>query len=507
VSDAFFRNLPALVVVFPLLAGLFVSLLGKRGRAFPMTVASTWAVFAMTLTLAGQVLAADGGAVSYTFGDWQPVAVPGVEGTVPIGIEYRIDAVNALVLLIVSGIAAVATPGAGKTVAREIPDDRHNVFYALYLLCITGLLGITITGDAFNLYVLLEISSLTTYALVAMGKESDRRALTASFHYLIMGTLGASFLLLGIGYLFMVTGTLNMADMSAVLAERGIDRTVIVAFALIVVGLGIKMALFPLHQWLPNAYTYAPSAVTTLLASTATKVGIYVGLRFFFTIFRPAGIENWAAEPIIFCACLAILFGSLRAIQQTNVKRLLAFSSVAQIGYMALGVALASPSALRGALLHLLNHAMIKGALFVAAGAVFYRVGSVRVQDLRGLCRTMPLTAATFIVAGLGLVGLPLTGGFVSKWFLVGGALEQARYGVAAIVLLGSVLAVVYVLKLVEPMVFANKGEGPDVGEAPLIVILPAWVLIAGSIYCGVSGGVHGPLIDQAVQALLGGAS
>ncbi len=493
-------NLPAIVVVLPLVSALLVSLFGRNGRAWALTTVVTTLVFVLTVWLGVRVLASPDLVISYFLGGWEPQLVPGV-GKVPVGIEYRIDCLNALVLGIVAGIGAVVTPFARLSVAKEIPEDRLHFFYAVYLLCLTGLMGIAITGDAFNVYVLLEISSLTAYALVAMGKEFDRRALTAAFHYLIMGTVGASLVLLGIGYLFMVTGTLNMADMAQQLAAHPTDRTVVTAFALIIVGLSLKMGLFPLHQWLPNAYTYAPTAISAFMASTATKVGIYVGLRFFYTIFRPNDLKSMGADALVFFSCLGIVFGSVRAIQQTNIKRLLAYSSVAQVGYMVLGFAMLSRSGYMGSLLHMVNHALVKGALFLAVGAVFYRTGSVQLDSLKGLFRTMPFTASAIAAAGVGLIGLPLTGGFVSKWFLVGAAIEQGSWGVAAVILFGSVLAIVYVLRLVEPMVFAQPGEGPQVSKAPFSLVLPAWVLIAGSVYCGVDGGAIRRLVEGAVEA------
>jgi multicomponent Na+:H+ antiporter subunit D len=496
------ENLPALIVVLPLLSGLLVSLFGRSGRAWKLTTVATTLLFAMTVWLCTLVLASPEGFISFNLGGWEPQTLTTGAGTVSVGIEYRVDCLNALVLGIVAGIGAIVTPFARLSVAKEIPEDRLHFFYAVYLLCITGLMGIAITGDAFNVYVLLEISSLTAYALVAMGKEFDRRALTAAFHYLIMGTVGASFVLLGIGYLFMVTGTLNMAEMAQQLAMHSMDRTVITAFALIIVGLSLKMGLFPLHQWLPNAYTYAPTAVTALLASTATKVGIYVGLRFFFTIFRKGDLKSMGADALIFFSCTAIIFGSVRAIQQVNIKRLLAYSSVAQVGYMVLGFAMLSHDGYMGSLLHMVNHALVKGALFLAVGAAFYRTGSMKIESLKGLFRTMPVVASAIAVGGIALIGLPLTGGFISKWFLVGAAIEGGSWAVAAVILFGSVLAIVYVLRLVEPMVFAQPGEGPQVSRAPLSLSLPAWVLIAGSIYCGLDGSAIRRLVEGAAGAI-----
>ncbi|MGE0712838.1 MAG: monovalent cation/H+ antiporter subunit D family protein [Planctomycetota bacterium] len=503
-------NAPALMVVGPLLAGLATAVLGRGRRGWWIMALTSAALFGLALLLARQVLASPTGAVVYTMGPWaEPVRVPGVDRAIKTGIEYRVDGLNALLLLVITGIALVTAPFARLSVAKEIAADRLHLFYAVYLLCITGLVGMTITGDAFNVYVLLEISSLTSYALVAMGKGRDRRALTASYRYLVLGTVGASFILIAIGYLFMVTGTLNMGEMAAELARIGPNRTTQTAFALLVVGLGMKMALFPLHAWLPNAYTYAPSAVTALLASTATKVGVYAALRFFLTIFG-VGVfhKSFASEAMLFLGCAGILHGSLMAIQQQELKRLLAWSSVAQIGYMVVGFCLAReghPRGLEGTLMHIANHALVKGALFVAVGAVIYRTGSARVADLTGLMRRMPLTATAIVVAGMGLIGMPLTGGFISKWLLVGAALEGGRWGVAFSILLGSALAIVYVMRMVEPMVFGDPDEGPQVGAAPPGLILPAWVLCAGSVFLGVSGAGIRPLVERAAVALVGG--
>ncbi|MDA1192092.1 MAG: proton-conducting transporter membrane subunit, partial [Candidatus Poribacteria bacterium] len=390
------QNLPALIVVVPLLAGLFCALSGRGMVAWVIAFTSTILSFAVAVKLLAEVHAY--GVISYAMGNW----------TIPFGIEYRIDGLNALVLLLVSGIAVVVTFYARVSLQKEIPADRLHFFYAVWMLCITGLLGITVTGDAFNVYVLLEISSLTTYTLVAMGKGRDKRALTASINYLVLGTIGASFILLGIGYLYMATGTLNMADMAERLRGLEDNRTVITAFALLMVGFSVKMALFPLHAWLPNAYTYAPSAATALLAATATKVGVYTALRFLFTIlgveFSFRGAIPTGTIVMVF-GSLAILFASYVAIRQTNIKRMLAYSSVAQIGYIALGFALANQAGLTGSLVHVFNHAIMKGGLFLALGAVAYSTNSTDIASMRGLGRKMPITMAAFVAGGFGLIG------------------------------------------------------------------------------------------------------
>ena len=322
----------------------------------------------------------------------------------------------------------------------------------MYLLCLAGLLGITVTGDAFNAFVFLEISSLATYVLIALGR--DRRALLAAFQYLIMGTIGATFYVIGVGLLYLLTGSLNMVDIAARLAPAWADhsRAVVAALAFITVGVSLKLALFPLHTWLPNAYAYAPSWVTAFLSATATKVAIYLLIRFFFSIFGVA-IDFRAlpiTEIIVALSVAAMLVASLVAVFETNLKRMLAYSSVAQIGYITLGIGLADQAGLTGGLVHIVNHAVMKAALFLAVGAIVYRVGTVHISELAGIGRKMPVTMTAFTVAGFGLVGTPGTAGFISKWYLAVGALDKGWWALVLVIVASSLIALVYVGRVVE---------------------------------------------------------
>ena len=217
----------------------------------------------------------DGSEIGYQLGGWEP----------PFGIEYRIDALNALIMTLISGIAVVTLPYALKSLHHHVAEKHHTLLYSCFMLTMVGLMGVCITGDAFNIFVFLEISSLSTYVLVALGAEKDRRALSAAYDYLILGTIGATFFVIGLGLIYMATGTLNMVDLAERLSTMESNRTVRSAFAFIVIGLGLKLAIYPLHRWLPGAYTYAPSAVSAFLAATATKVAIYAVLRFMMSVF------------------------------------------------------------------------------------------------------------------------------------------------------------------------------------------------------------------------------
>ena len=467
-------HLPALQVVVPLIAGPLCVIVRRGAAAWALATAVAFVCVVIAAFLLAEVTTS--GPISYALGGW----------IAPWGIEYRVDSANAYVLLIVSAIALAVMPYARRSAGREIPAEQHHLFYTALMLCLTGLLGITITGDAFNVFVFLEISSLSSYVLISLGR--DRRALTAAFQYLIMGTIGATFFLIGIGVLYMMTGTLNMADLAERIRPINQSLPVLVAFAFIVIGIGLKLALFPLHLWLPNAYAYAPSTVTVFLASTATKVAVYVLLRFVFTVFGPLYAFGGTALPhvLMALALIAILSASVVAVFQADVKRLLAYSSLAQIGYIVLGIALANLTGLTSAILHLFNHALMKGALFMAMGCVYYRLKSVNMEAMTGIGRAMPWTMGAFVLGGLSLIGVPFTVGFMSKWYLVLAALEQGWWFVAAIVLVGSLISVVYVWRVVEAAYFQDPPEGAQLAEAPLGMLIPMWALVVANIYFGI---------------------
>lgn len=486
-------HLPALQVVVPLLAAPILLLIRNARVCWAVATATSALCLLIALMLLDQSI---GGTVySYAVGGWAP----------PWGIELRVDTANAFVLTIVSLIAFGVLIFGLKSVTHEVEAARLPLFYSSYILCLTGLLGMTITGDAFNLFVFLEISSLSTYALISVGR--DRRALVASYQYLIMGTLGATFYLIGIGLLYMMTGTLNMADLAERLPALYDTRTVRAALAFLTVGISLKLALFPLHLWLPNAYAYAPSAVSAFLAGTATKVAIYVLLRVFFTIF---GVEFAFGDTpldtlLLVLSMIAVIVASVIAIYQADAKRMLAYSSVAQIGYIVAGISLGSVIGLSSGLIHLFNHAIIKASLFIALGCVFYQIGSVKVADLAGLGKKMPWTMAAIVGGGISLIGVPLTSGFISKWYLVLAALEQNLWFVAVVVLIGSLLAVIYVWRIVESAYFRpcpEKNEG--IGEAPLSMLIPAWALVLLNFYVGIDSRVPLGVATHGASQLLG---
>lgn len=490
------RHAPVLIPVVPLIMAPVLALSPSSRLSWFLTLAAAAASFYFAILTLGIVQSTPGGIIEYWIGNWYL-----------IGIEFRVDALNAMILLLVSGMGLLAAIFAWPTIVAEIEKPKISLFLGAFLLCFAGLCGVAATGDAFNLFVFLEISSLSTYVLVAMGASRDRRALTAAFDYLIMGTLGASFYIIGVGFLYAATGTLNMAELAAQLPALTGNRSVQVGFAFIIAGLGLKAAMWPLHQWLPNAYSYSPSFVTMFLAATATKVALYALIRWLFTIFNP----DYPFEQAIFTFVLAplgiaaMVICSFQAVFQTDLRRMLAYSSVAQVGYMILGISIASTAGVSAGLLHLFNHALMKGALFMAVAGVCLNYKGTTIRDFAGLGRSAPFTMSAFAIAGLSLIGVPLTAGFISKLQLGYALFEHGWWWAVLLVVFSSFLAVFYVGRVLQAVFFeAPANPRKSRKEAPLLLLVPLWILALANIYFGIDASVPAGLANDAAAAALG---
>jgi multicomponent Na+:H+ antiporter subunit D len=486
-------HLPILQVVVPLISAPVVVLVRSSRVGFLLATAASWAAFAFAAAL--WLRTRDGEVISYAMGSWPP----------PWGIEYRIDLLGAFVLLLVAGVAALVLPYCRRSIETEIPRSQHYLFYAMFLLCLAGLLGITATGDAFNIFVFVEISALASYALIALGR--DRRALLAAYQYLILGTIGATFLVIGIGLLYLMTGTLNLADMRVRLGAVAETGPILTALGFITVGMSLKLALFPLHQWLPNAYCYAPSAVSAFLAGTATKVSLYVLMRFYFSVFGATLVFDRLVRPeLLLPLSLAAMFvASAFAIFQSDFKRLLAYSSVAQIGYITLGLSLESITGLSAAIVHLFNHGITKAALFMLAGCAVVVVGGTQMERIAGLGRLMPLTSFGIVLAGLSLIGVPGTAGFISKWTLILACVERGQWWIVFAIVLSSLLAVAYVWRFVEAAYFREPPETPTGRPvAPLSMRIPAWIMTGAVVYFGLDSSLSLGTASAAASRLIG---
>ena len=435
---------------------------------------------------------ADGGTVLHYFGGWAP----------PWGIAYRLDAVNAPLCVLIGLYTTAVLCWGLPSLTRELAADRQGIFHVCLLLNLAGMLGVACTDDIFNMFVFIEITSLSAYALVALGP--DQRSLPAAFRYLLMGSVAASCILTGIGYLFALTGTLNMSDMRVRLSDVQHTRTAVMAFAFFTVGLGLKFAIFPLHGWLPAVYTRAPSVVAALFAALATKVYLYAWLRVSIQLFDTGLLFDELHLQVVLSvlAGAAVLFGSLAALVQSDLKSMLAYSSIAQMGYMVLGFSLITYSGLEAGFLYMFNHALIKCTLFLAAGNLVLRTGTARLADLAGLGHAMPWTATILSIAGLGLVGIPPTAGLVSKWYLAGALLEAGQWPAVLVLLIGSGLAAMYVWKLLR-VLWLESPRGHTVVEAPLGMLLVPLLMTVAIIGFGLYSRFPLAWAGRAARALL----
>jgi multicomponent Na+:H+ antiporter subunit D len=497
------EHFPVLLVTGPLLAALLVSIAGwlRPRLCLPLALAGLGIAAISATGLLVQVLAT--GPVSYRLGGWAP----------PWGIFYFVDQLNAVVAAVVAWVALVNLAASHRAVQADFPD-KQGPFYTLYALAVAGLLGMVATGDAFNLYVLLEISSLTGYALIGLGPG---RAPLSSLNYLFLGTIGASFYLLGVGYLYIVTGSLNMADLARLLPPLYGSLAVIAAFAIIMVGVWVKMAFFPLHAWLPNAYSQAPGPASSLLAPLMTKVMVYVMIRMMLSVFTVEFVFSQAVlqQFVVWLAVAAIVVGALFALTQRDLKRMLAYIVVSEVGYMVGGAWLGNKLAMTGAVLHLINDAVMTFVVFLAAGCIFQRVRGTAFEDLRGLFKKMPWTMAALAAGALAIIGVPPTCGFFSKWYLIRGALEAGHWGFVAALLFSSLVGVVLFFRVFEIAFFepmdAGHGHGGHGGhgghapavalaEAPLSMLLPLMAAALGLVALGLS---TGPLVKWIISPVL----
>jgi len=488
------EHLPALQVVVPMLIAPLVVLMRVPGLPWAVATATSLMTFAIAISLTSTIL--DSYSVTYEMGSWPA----------PYGIELHVTSFSALLLLIVSGASTLALIAGKQSLDTDIEHDRQPLFYAAWLMVLTGLSGIVVTGDAFNIFVFMEIASLASYVVISAG--SDRRVLPAVFKYLIMGTIGATFYLIGVGLVYMMTGTLNLADMEARIHEVGELRPILVAAGFITIGLALKAAVFPLHAWLPPTYTYAPHIVTVFLAACSTKVALFVLLRFDFLVFQQnlSGHEVQFTVFLMPLAVLAIMVASVVAVYKQNLKELLAYSSVAQVGYILLGASLVSVPGLTAGILHMFNHALAKGTLFLAVACLGMRFTQLGLVNLSGVAKQMPWSMAAFVLAGLSLIGVPGTAGFISKWMLISASLQEGALGVAlvAIILVSSLLAVVYIWRVIELAYFGEPPESTkSVREAPIWMLVGTWVAALMNIYFGIIPALPVALAGEASSSLL----
>lgn len=484
-------NIIPLFVAIPLAAAFLISLIGKRLKRLPDGLGALAAFLLCGLSLLSVRLHNIYGVLTYSVGNWRP----------PVGIGMVLDGLTSFMLVAVNLVTFFVTVYSINYMEKFTSKWK---FYTLFFLMVAGMNGVIITGDIFNLFVFLEIAAVASYALVAFGTE--RYELEAAFKYAIMGTVGSLFILLGIAFLYGYTSTLNMADMGSILSQKGPANIILMVSVLFLMGFGLKAALVPFHAWLPDAHPSAPAPISAMLSGVLIKsLGIYALFRIFYNVI---GINPRLSSILLFLGTLSMVVGGLLALGQWDFKRLLAYSSISQIGYIILGIALGTPLGISGGLFHLFNHSIFKSLLFLNSGAVEYSAGTRDLQKMGGLSRKMPVTGATNFIASMSISGIPPFSGFWSKLLIIIAAVQAGRYGYAFWAVVVSVLTLAMYLKVLKFTFLGSLSERwLKIKEVPLFMKLS---MLALAFICAAGGillipGINEVFLEPASAALLKG--
>lgn len=435
---------------------------------------------------------------SYTFGSY-PAG---------IGIEFLVDEFSALMTLIVLTLSLLIIIYSLKDLEHEIESSRMYSYYTLVFLLIFSMIGMIFTNDMFNLYVFMEILSITSVAIIAIKKKKD--TLMASMKYLMMGAIGSVTVLMGIALIYMVTGQLNMSAINEEISAvwRLYPRNILLAMGFMITGFSIKAAIFPLHNWLPDAHSTAPTPSSALLSGLVVKAYVFSIAKIMYRVVgKNISVDIGIADYLIIFAVLSMMMGSVFALTQRDIKRRLAYSSVSQIGYIFLGLALASEMGFSAALFHVVSHAFMKSALFLSAGSIIYLTGKRDVKNLDGIGYEMPITMTVFSIGVLGMIGIPGTSGFMSKWYLGLAVLDAGHPELLIVLLLSSFLNALYYLPIIVSAFLRERPGKPLEMHRDGIpeTMKVSMVLVAlGSLVIGLFPHLVMDIIQQAVPTFIG---
>ena len=472
------NNLPIIIILLPLISALLSVPLSRIKDSLGRKVLTTATLIAFLCSIKMLIYIVSTGPISYVFGGYE----------VPSGIEFYVDTVSAFVVITVLliGLSSIIF-----TISFKVKREPWVIggAYSLVGLLIVGMCGMAMTGDVFNLYVFLEITSLSGYCLIALGGS---RGVVAAFRYLLVGTIAATLYLLGVGILYATTGTLNMTDMRDILNNPSYEMEMTVSMCLFIAALGIKMPMFPFHGWQPSAYTHAEPSVRPLIAGVMGKIPALALFKLMYFIYgTDYKYFNKFLILLGIISCTSIIYGSIRAMAQEDIRKMLAYSSIAQIGYITLGFSIGSPYALAGAFLHLIGHAFMKSGLFFCSASMRFRFGIFKLSDYGRIYKKMPITSSLIVLASLSMIGIPPAVGFFSKWYIALGAAETKQYVYIAILVLSSLLNAIYFFKFIEKIFINQKSDLKDKydnrkKELPVNMLIPVVVCFTVILLLGV---------------------
>jgi multicomponent Na+:H+ antiporter subunit D len=451
------HQLPAILFLLPLFAAISMPVVCLKHHHWSKSISLTILAAMVLVSIYNLHNVVNHGEVRYAFSGW----------AAPLGIEWVADGLASVMLVLLSVLGLLGVVFTGPTSPKAL-GGRIIHYYILILLFFSALTGIVFARDFFNIFVFLEVAAISSYALIGVA---GGRALFAAFRYLILGTIGASIYLLGVSYLYAVTGTLNMADMADKLPFLLGSKALVGGLLFIFIGLGIKMALVPFHGWMPEAYTYAPDSVSPIMASLLTKVVLLAWIRIIYWVLNESIVifNIPILQLVAVLGALAAVIGASLALAQQNIKMMFAYGGISHIGIILIGIGQGNQTGFVGGIFYLLNDAVMQAALFFIAGVAFCHYGVRTIDELGRIGKQAPWLIVSLIVVGLGMIGLPPTGGFFGKWNIILGALEADNYVSVAAVLLSTLLTLAYFVKLFEG-VFRQTPTLSDVqfGEFPL---------------------------------------
>ena len=451
-----------LFIILPLSGAFVLSLFGKRNGKISSLISNAimLSLFILSLFMLTKVNSSALPFV-YEIGGWKP----------PVGIPFVLDGLAVFMLTIINFLGLIVNIFCVNYIRNFTAKGK---FYMLLLITIAGMNGVVMSGDIFNLFVFFEIASLASYALVAYGNEAEE--FEAAFKYAVMGVVGSLFILLAITFIYSSTSTLNMASIAKTLAENGKNSAIIFASILLIAGFGLKSGFVPFHGWLADAYSAAPAPISALFSGIFSKaLGLYAICRIFFCVI---GANQAFLSLLMFLGAVSILVGGLLALGQTDLKRMMAYSSISQVGYIILAFGIGTPLSIFAALFHLFNHAIFKSLLFLNTGALEHTTGTRNLENLGGLRIKMPVTSATSLIASMSTCGVPPFSGFFSKLLIIVACIESSHFGYAGLAILGAILTISYLMKFQKSVFFGHLKENlKNITEVPFLMKLPMAIL------------------------------
>ncbi|QZY55289.1 complex I subunit 5 family protein [Crassaminicella profunda] len=471
------NNFPLLIILILFISAFTMPLIKKNTRVKILSLSTMGVCFALGIVTLLFVM--ENGSFSYKVGHWDA----------PWGIEFQIGTVESIMAILFTGVATLVLWYSVYSIEKEIKGNKVGFYYLLINILVGALLGMVFTNDLFNAFVFIEVMTLASCGIIVVKDKKENIA--ATLKYLILSSLGSGLVLMGIAFLYDITGNLNMTYIHEELMKGygSYQNTLHIAAGLFTVGIGIKSAMFPMHIWLPDAHSSAPSSSSAILSALVLKSPVLLLIKILYRVFGEQIISEFSIlNLILILGTVGMIMGSVFAIKQKEIKRVIAYSSVAQMGYIFFGIGLGNKLGLTMAIFHIIGHAVTKSALFLTAGRMIEKTGKKKLDQLKGIGKEMPYTLGLFTMGALSMVGIPILPGFISKWYLSLASIDSGKMIYVVAILLSSLLNAAYYFPIVVNGYFGEENIKDKVyksKEKDTKALIPLGLLIVGMIVVG----------------------